>query len=66
MEKAIQNDTVEPPDDPAPAAALPPAGRCQSDSVDQTGGARQAYPQHAGTGPAGRRTIDRGAAVVQR
>jgi UPF0755 protein len=25
MEKAIQNDTVEPPDDPAPAAAVAPA-----------------------------------------
>jgi UPF0755 protein len=25
MEKAIQNDTVEPPDDPAPAAAAAPA-----------------------------------------
>jgi UPF0755 protein len=25
MEKAIQNDTVEPPDDPAPAAASAPA-----------------------------------------
>ena len=26
MEKPIQNDTVEPPDDPAPAAAGAPAG----------------------------------------
>ena len=57
MEKAIQNDTVEPPDDPAPAASAAPA-RYQPDSFGhQTRGAGKAHPHYAGAGPAGRDTI---------
>ena len=69
MEKQIQNDTVEPADDPPPPAAASAPADTSPDRRRRPSRPRPKKPARAAPGPAGRRAVDGvaagGAAVAE-